>query len=245
MKRFKLKTWMPFRPLFVLLSLGFLSLGFLPGCGSELQSSTLMGRRDHDRWRDDGRGCSRLPRPVPQWKDAQTVIQFSCVGCHNRSGVAGFLPLDSWHQVRRHAEDMFDEIVDGDMPRGNRGFRRTREGRLLLDFLRCGDFRNPPEDPSDDEPSDPQPPPDNSGPGRAPRYTELKPLIDRTCVTCHNPMGPAGFFPFTTLEEIRPMAADMLAAIESGRMPQGQPGFKDSAEGVLLRRWLAQGDSLE
>jgi hypothetical protein len=221
-----------------------LVLTVLSACGESQSSLKRHGDRDHhDNFRDDRRGCSRLPRTVPTWSEVQPIIQFTCVGCHNSQGQARFLPLDSFQRVRRHAEDMFDEIVDGEMPRGNPRFRRTREGQMLLDFLRCGDFRQVPQDPS--QPDQPPLPPDNSGPGREPRYAEVKPVIDRACASCHNPLGPASFFPFTSIEEIRPMAADMLAAIEAGRMPQGNPSFKDSSDGVLLRRWLVQGVSNE
>ena len=200
--------------------------------------------------------CKDISRPIPSWTEAKQIIQFTCVGCHNPAGVAKFRPFTTLAQVRRNAKKMYDEVDDGDMPKDNPRFAGTPEKRKLLDFLMCGDMSV--SDPGGGNGGGGNGGGGNggggnggggngggSGPGPEPKYADVKGIIDTNCVSCHNPMGLAGFFPFTTLEEIKPMAVDMTNALADGRMPQGNPTFKDSGPGQYLLRWLRTGSDLQ
>jgi len=76
-------------------------------------------------------------------------------------------------------------------------------------------------------------------------YTDVKPVLDGTCVPCHNPRGQAGFLPLTALAEVKGNEAYMISAIETDYMPMdAAPGFKTSEGGKRLLEWLKGGTDL-
>src|SRR5262249_20308981 len=138
------------------------------------------------------------------YADTKPIIDMACVPCHNPHGQAAFLPLHELLRINRKADDMWEEVLEGEMPRGNPGFRRTPEARTLLTWLSRGDLWT-------DVPPDPPDPTDDGGGDdgdAALTYAEVLPIIQLACVGCHNPSGMALFLPFETFADIEPFAPD-------------------------------------
>lgn len=75
-------------------------------------------------------------------------------------------------------------------------------------------------------------------------YPDVKAIIDENCVVCHAAGGPVDVLPFQTLDQIRGRAERMKAALADGRMPLGNPDFKNTSDGRLLLEWLSSGVDL-
>jgi mono/diheme cytochrome c family protein len=79
-------------------------------------------------------------------------------------------------------------------------------------------------------------------------YRDVKPIVDRRCVSCHI-SGGAAPFPLDSYEAAQPFVAAMGAAIEAGRMPPWSPDptcreyadqrVLDPAERATLLEWVA------
>ena len=75
---------------------------------------------------------------------------------------------------------------------------------------------------------------------------DIFPIIQTNCMNCHNSSWSAGEVSLESLEEVLANKEAALAALEEGRMPLGNPEFKDSEVGQLLIQWLqSQQDTVE
>ena len=95
--------------------------------------------------------------------------------------------------------------------------------------------------------------PPTGGGGGATTYTEhVRPLLNRTCVPCHQ-AGGAGPFPLGTYAEAKPMAAQIARATKARTMPPtpvdnsgpcntySDVSWLTDAEIATLQRWSAAG----
>lgn len=90
--------------------------------------------------------CPPIPPPHPLMKDPRQltyeeiapIIKRSCGGCHNPSGEARDVPMTTSGQVLGIKKDMLKELERGSMPKGNREFRFSADGRALMGWLESG-----------------------------------------------------------------------------------------------------------
>jgi hypothetical protein len=68
-------------------------------------------------------------------------------------------------------------------------------------------------------------------------YSEIRPIIAHTCGGCH---GSA----FDGIDAVRQRRDTMLRVITSGRMPRGNPEWRDSADGRKVIDFLEQSPEL-
>lgn len=81
-------------------------------------------------------------------------------------------------------------------------------------------------------------------------HSEIAPLLEARCISCHQAGGVAPFA-LTSYAEAKPMAAAMVAAVESGRMPPWQAADADvdylfnprltAPQLSALKEWAEQG----
>lgn len=166
------------------------------------------------------------------YDDVRSIIDATCAGpCHNVRGAGFFLPLTSLGEIRGNQAAMISAIEDDYMPMGQApGFKTSAAGRALLDWLRNGaDLQDPPA---------PAPPHILMRDPRELTYADVKPLIDRHCVGCHNPEGRMWRKPFNTLAGVQRYSDEMWRELDRGDMPQGDPEFRFSADARALMGWL-------
>lgn len=72
-------------------------------------------------------------------------------------------------------------------------------------------------------------------------YADVKPILETNCESCHL---SGSFLPLTSLEDVKASKDAMLARIEEGTMPPGEPTFKDTTDGAKLVEWLKSGSDL-
>lgn len=170
-----------------------------------------------------------------KYEQVKAIVDQNCVTCHKPSGPAGFLPLTSLGEIKGNHEAMLSALDDDYMPMGRPGFKDTPDGVKLREWLAEGsDLRDPPSPP-------PGPPPLIVRDPRQLRYEDLKPIIDRHCVGCHNPNGRQSRLPLTNLAQVRRQADDMWDQLDEGSMPLGDAEFRFTQEGRALMGWLRYG----
>lgn len=69
-------------------------------------------------------------------------------------------------------------------------------------------------------------------------YEEVAPIIDTACASCHEGK-------FDTLEKVKTKRDRIKRLIEDGLMPRRQPGWKDSEDGKLVLKFLAESPELQ
>lgn len=170
--------------------------------------------------------CQTAWSQSPLYSDAKSILDSNCVTCHNPTGAADYLPFTSLELIKGNAQNMASAIRDDYMPYGKPpGFKSTPDGLLLLKWLETGADVNGPV-----------------APPTAPLYGDVKPILDRHCVTCHKPNGAADHLPFTSLEQVKGNEQKMVSAIRADYMPYRKPpGFKSTPDGLLLLKWLETG----
>lgn len=171
-----------------------------------------------------------------EYADVKPLIDANCGTCHAPGRPASFFPFTTFAEIKGNHEAMLSAINDDYMPMGRPGFKDTPDGRRVVEWLAGGTDlyggTNPP---------DPGPPPLIMRDPRELTYAELKPLIDRHCVGCHNPDGRVPRRPLTNLAEVQRRASDMWKRLDTGRMPPNDPEFRFSLEGRALMGWLRYG----
>ena len=99
----------------------------------------------------------------------------------------------------------------------------------------------------DDSSTPPVTPPPGGGGGTAdkPTYTtNIKPIIDNNCVSCHSPGGENSNVPLQTYDQVKAKASVIKVRIEK---PSGDPqvmpkGGKLSQANIdLINKWIANG----
>lgn len=171
----------------------------------------------------------------PLFSDAKPILDRNCVPCHNPSGAAGFMPFTSLPEVKGNQTFMVAAIRDDYMPLGaTPGFKSTPDGLLLLKWLETGSDLNGPSVPPVIEHILMRDP-------RTLTYADLKPIVDRNCVGCHNPNGRVRNKTFDALAGIRRNARLMVRKLDRGDMPQGNTDFRFTADGRALLGWLRYG----
>lgn len=68
-------------------------------------------------------------------------------------------------------------------------------------------------------------------------FAVVGPLVAANCGGCHAQ--------FKTLAGIKADKAAMIAKISAGAMPKGNPGFKSTADGKKVLKWLKTGKDLK
>ncbi len=171
------------------------------------------------------------------YPDVKPIVDARCAGpCHNGDGSAFFLPFQEFGEIKGNDAQMIRMIETDQMPQGEApGFKTSADGKKLLEWLKTGKDLHPA--PSDQCPAPPPPHILMKDP-RVLTYQDVKPIIDRHCVGCHNPDGRMARKPFTTLAGIRRHAADAWERLDEGRMPEGDAEFRFTAEGRALMGWL-------
>jgi hypothetical protein len=81
-------------------------------------------------------------------------------------------------------------------------------------------------------------------------YADTASIVNNSCATssCHGAANTVGNKKFTSIAEIKPYAAEMIARInatDSSVMPQDEPNFKNTDNGKILLDWLAGGADLK
>lgn len=173
------------------------------------------------------------------YDDVKTIIDANCAGpCHNDNGAAFFFPFTGFAEIKGNEATMIQMIETDRMPQGEAaGFKTSIDGVKLLTWLKTGTDLHPG---SAECPEEPAPHLLMKSP-RDVRYEDVKPIIDRHCVGCHNPQGEMSRKPFTTLAGIRRHADDAWKMIDKGRMPRGNPAFRFTPDGRALMDWLRYG----
>jgi len=69
-----------------------------------------------------------------------------------------------------------------------------------------------------------------------PTFATVGPIVGSTCGGCHAQ--------FKTLAGIKADKAQMIAKISAGAMPKGNPGWKSTADGKKVLKWLKTGTDL-
>jgi uncharacterized membrane protein len=184
------------------------------------------------------------PTPPPQQADTyatmKTIVDDNCKKCHNADGLADFLPFETFTDVKTNVNKMTAALQTGKMPKDNTTFNTTVDGKRLLTWLMSG---------SDLHPTVPTPPPvlPPHPIKKDPRdltYEDMKPIIRRNCVGCHNPNGRMSRFPFETFDQVANKASAMYKQITRRKMPDGDPEFRFTADGRALLGWLEFGRDL-
>ena len=68
-------------------------------------------------------------------------------------------------------------------------------------------------------------------------FANVGPIVADNCGGCHAP--------FKTLDGIKAQKTQMIAELKSGAMPKGNPGFKSTADGKKVLKWLKTGKDLK
>lgn len=71
--------------------------------------------------------------------------------------------------------------------------------------------------------------------------TEIKGVISRSCLGCHNAGSPGGGIDLSDFAKARARARGSLNAIQRGSMPKGNPGAMSAADKRLFTLWVEQG----
>ena len=71
----------------------------------------------------------------------------------------------------------------------------------------------------------------------------ILPIVQSTCLGCHNSQVAAGGHSFETAEEVKSHASLILDAVSNGRMPKGRMEWRDSEDGQTLLDWAASVDA--
>ena len=169
------------------------------------------------------------------YEDVKANINTNCAHCHNPQGAAFFLPFNSLGEIKGNQDAMISAIEDDYMPMDNvPGFKNSPAGVALLNWLRTGtDLR--------DQPPPATPPHILMRDPRTLSYADVKPIIDRQCVGCHNPNGRMPRKRFDTLTGILRYADEMWDELDQGKMPFGDPEFRFTEDGRALMGWLRYG----
>ena len=70
--------------------------------------------------------------------------------------------------------------------------------------------------------------------------TIVNPIVQTTCSGCHGLQNPAGGHSFVTKEDIIDHSDLIFDAVKSGRMPLGNPDWKNSDDATILLYWLSK-----
>ena len=73
--------------------------------------------------------------------------------------------------------------------------------------------------------------------GAKPTFATVGPTVAATCGGCHAK--------FNTLAGIKGDKTNMIAMISAGAMPKGNPGWKKTADGKKVVKWLKTGADLK
>jgi uncharacterized membrane protein len=65
------------------------------------------------------------------------------------------------------------------------------------------------------------------------------PIVDANCLSCHNAGVASGGHVFETKAEIISHADMIVQAVNEGRMPLGDPLWKDTDDATILLYWLS------
>ncbi len=173
---------------------------------------------------------------ISWYSAAQPLIQRYCVACHIDGGPAPF-PLETYEQVygKRSALAF---VLEGDtMPPIGFADLKPAESDILLQWLANG---APLGDAS-------QAPYKQIDAGFT-YHADIRPIIEKNCVTCHVAGGVAPF-PLDSYDKVKAVAAAAAFAVENGTMPpwpptEGYSRFKhDRAlspeDEFALTNWLA------
>lgn len=176
-----------------------------------------------------------------RYADVKPILDTHCVKCHKPSGDASFMPFTSFEEIKGNHEYMRDALAFGIMPQDNPTFNATADGQKLLSWLKEGPDLYGTSIPDTCPIPEPKPEPIIRKDPRDLTYTDLKPIIDRNCVGCHNPQGQMRKRPFTTLAEIKRNAKRMWDRLDEGKMPLNKPEWRFTEEGRTLIGWLRYG----
>ncbi len=175
------------------------------------------------------------------YTDLKIIVDSNCTKCHNADGIADFLPLETFAEIKPVAKKLSAALSSGKMPKDNTGFKDTSDGKRLLSWLTTGeDIFGPP-------PTQCPPPPPEHLLMKDPRdltYAMISPIIKIICTGCHNPSGQASRYPFQTFEQVADRATGMLKQLSKQKMPRGNPEFRFSQDGRALMGWLESGKDL-
>ena len=81
-----------------------------------------------------------------------------------------------------------------------------------------------------------------SCPSQAPSYaTQIQPIIQSSCVTCHYSGNPSSRFDFSTYSAVNANRGPMLTQVYSCAMPPPDAGALSSDEREALMTWLVCG----
>lgn len=74
--------------------------------------------------------------------------------------------------------------------------------------------------------------------------TNVKPIVDANCVSCHSANGPASFKPLTNYDQVKANIDNILDRIQRpngdpGKMPQG--GSLSQSQVNIFIKWKADG----
>ena len=79
---------------------------------------------------------------VTTYSDVASILEDNCVACHGAKKAKKGIRLDSQEDALQHAARSYRELVSGSMPPKDDQFAATKEGKLLLNWL-----KNPKADP--------------------------------------------------------------------------------------------------
>ena len=75
----------------------------------------------------------------------------------------------------------------------------------------------------------------------APSYqAEIAPILEQSCIPCHSPTGPAGFY-MTTYAEVSGEAGSILSQTTACAMPPLNGPIMTDAQRITLTAWLRCG----
>lgn len=182
----------------------------------------------------------KAPTPTPDGKlgfaDVEAVFKEKCQSCH----VAGaaerkpLLTLADVKLVRYAALSRLKADNENVMPPSSREFKKSDEGKKLIQYLSEGREMN----------STPAP---SAEPGAAlGSYAGIKKTLDDKCSTCHRGATPSGAYDTTTREKAvlkASKAADYMQG-KGGTMPISGGRIDETAEGKLLLEWFRAGAPL-
>jgi hypothetical protein len=148
--------------------------------------------------------------PAVTWHSAaKPLVERYCTGCHSEGGAAPF-PLETYRQVSGKRSALVYVLESDTMPPAGYADLAAGEARLLRDWLDAG---APEGDPSQAPLS------------VASRYTyhaDIRPILEKHCVTCHEEGGIAPF-PLDSYDRVVPVAAAAAFAVQNGSMPPWPP----------------------
>lgn len=169
------------------------------------------------------------------YQDLKPTIDANCTRCHNEDGLADFLPLQTFDDIKPQPKKLLEVLASGRMPKDNPAFKTTPEGQRLIKWLTSGDDlygSTPiPEHPIMKDP-------------RTLTYVDIEPLIKRNCAGCHSPQSAGRRPVFATFQDVRNEAKEMYKELTRRRMPQGNPDFRFSADGRTILSWFEYGPDI-